>query len=408
MLFGIKMSDFLLSAPLQSSLMSVDLPSLIADSVICTDEAGCVVLFNHAAEESFGYSAAEVLGQHVEMLLPHRHRTDHVHEVRNFASGEGAANRLMGRRREVWGRRKNGEEFPAEATISRHSVDGKTILTVVHRDITERKELEKQREAIARELDHRIQNVFSVVNSLVSLSAKSAESVDEFRFSLQERLRALAATQAFLRRNARKTICLNELLLAELAYYRSPDGANVMIKGDQVALCPSAAQPLALTLHELATNSVKYGAFSDVQGQVTVTIESINEGDKRLLSIVWRETGGPPVKPPQHQGFGMMLIGQVIGRSFEAEVSFDYRPEGLIFRMILPRAKLEEIPGAQVRGGADVRCGVTPSVTDASQTSGAGQSCAVRRMRGGLSLPNTVLERLSRAARWFPLIPASA
>lgn len=333
--------------PVQAALMGVDVLALIADSVICTDEVGRIVLFNRAAEQSFGYSAAEVIGQHVEMLLPQRYRAEHVHQVRNFASGDGAANRLMGNRREVWSRRKNGEEFPAEARVSRHSVDGRMILTVVHRDITERKELEEQREAIARELDHRIQNVFSVVSSLVSLSAKSAASVDEFRGSLQARLRALAATQAFLRRGARGSIGLRELFLAELAHYRSPDGANVIIKGEPVALCPSAAQTLALALHELATNSAKYGAFSDLRGCVTVTSECMNEGDQRLLAIEWRETGGPPVTPPREQGFGTKLIEQVIKRTFRADVIIEYRPEGLVCRMILPRAALEAITEAQ-------------------------------------------------------------
>lgn len=357
--------------------MGVDVLALIADSVICTDEVGRIVLFNRAAEQSFGYKAAEVIGQHVEMLLPQRHRADHVHQVLSFASGDGAANRLMGIRREVWGRRKNGEEFPAEASVSRHSVDGRMILTVVHRDITERKELEEQREAIASELDHRIQNVFSVVSSLVSLSAKSAESIDGFRRSLQERLRALAATQIFLRLGERGRIGLHELLLAELAHYRSPDRANVIIKGDQVALCPNAAQTLALAIHELATNSAKYGAFSNSHGRVTVTSECANDGDQRLLAIEWRETGGPPVTPPVRRGFGTKLIEQVIKKTFRADVIIDFRPEGLVCRMILPRAAVEAIAEGQARtpqAGADIRsAGVTPVSTDKRPTSGLDQ-----------------------------------
>ena len=145
---------------LQSTIIYDDVLALIGDSVICTDEDGRVLLFNHAAEQSFGYDRAEVIGQPVEMLLPQRYCGERTDQVRSFASGEGATNRLMGRQREVWSRRKNGEEFPAEATISRHSVKDRTILTVVHRDITERKQLEKQNETIAQELDHRIQNVF--------------------------------------------------------------------------------------------------------------------------------------------------------------------------------------------------------------------------------------------------------
>lgn len=177
-------------------LVSGDVLALIADSVICADEGGRVLLFNRAAEQAFGYSASEVIGQHVEMLLPQRHRAEHANQVRSFALGDGTTNRLMGHRREVCGQRKNGEEFPAEATVSRQSVKGSTVLTVVVRDITERKGLEEQRETIARELDHRIRNVLSVVNSLVSLTARSAANIEEFKESLLERLGALARTQS--------------------------------------------------------------------------------------------------------------------------------------------------------------------------------------------------------------------
>ncbi|MCG6115262.1 MAG: PAS domain S-box protein [Mesorhizobium sp.] len=338
---------FSVPRPLQSTLMGIDVLALIADSVICTDEEGRILLFNQAAEQSFGYSATEVMGQHVEMLLPERHRAEHAHQVRSFALEDSAENRLMGQQREVWGRRKNGEEFPAEATVSRHSVNGRMVLTVVHRDITERKQLEELHEAIEHELDHRIQNMFSVVSSLVSLSAKSASSVDEFRDSLQDRLRALAATQTFLRRGRRGSISLGELLLAELAHYRNSEGTNLIIQSAPVELGWSAAQTLALALHELATNSAKYGAFSDERGSVTVTSESRSDGEERLIVIEWRESGGPPVKPPSRQGFGTTLIEQVIKRTFQADIIVDYRPEGLVCRMTLPRAAVEAIPAAQ-------------------------------------------------------------
>jgi len=129
------------------ALLSGDVLALIADSVICADESGRILFFNKAAEHAFGYRDSEVIGQHVEMLLPQRHRTAHAIEVRSFASGEGTASRLMGHRREVCGRQKNGKEFPAEAAVSRESVNGSTVLTVIVRDITERKALEKEREA---------------------------------------------------------------------------------------------------------------------------------------------------------------------------------------------------------------------------------------------------------------------
>lgn len=332
-----------LSPPLElQPVLNVDVLALVADSVICTDEEGRILVFNAAAELSFGYSASEVIGQQVEILLPQGDRADHVHQVRRFASGAGAPNRLMGRRREVRALRKNGEEFPSEAMVSRQMIDGRTIQTVVHRDITERRELEDLREAAAGELDHRMRNVLSVVNALVSLSAASALNVEEFKQSLTGRLAALAATQNVLRSGPQRSTTLSELILAELAQYQTADGANVAIEGPLVAVGPKAAQLLALAVHELATNSAKYGALHHAGGRVVVTSGFSGEGDSSRLFINWREAGGPPVKPPERQGFGTRLIEQIVARALRAEVVMDYRLEGLICRMTVPRATLDE------------------------------------------------------------------
>ena len=322
------------------SALNVDVLALVADSVICTDEDGRILVFNPAAEQSFGYSASEVIGRPVEMLLPQSDRAEHVRQVHNFALGDGPANRLMGHRREVRGRRKNGEVFPGEAMVSRQTADGKTILTVVHRDITERKELEELREAVGREVDHRMRNLLSVVNSLVSLSAASAVNVEEFKKSLIGRLTALATAQSFLLGKQQRT-GLSELLLAELAQYQSLGGANVSVEGPPVSVGPRAAQILALAVHELATNSAKYGALSHDGGHVAVTFAIKDEGDQGLLVIKWREAGGPPVKLPEREGFGTHLIKQIVARALRADVTMEYRPDGLVCRMKLPRATLE-------------------------------------------------------------------
>ena len=333
-----------LARPKSQAALNVDILVLVADSVICTDEDGRVLVFNPAAERSFGYSAAEVIGRQVDMLLPETDRLAHGQQVRSFALRAGPANRLMGRRREIRGRRKNGEVFPAEAMVSRQTIDGKMILTVVHRDITERKELEYLREAVERELDHRLKNLLSVVGSLVAISAVGAASVEEFQKSLTGRLNALAATQDSLRSGERYSTSLGELLLAELEHYQTPAGAHVVIEGPPVRLGPKAAQLLALAVHELATNAAKYGALSDVGGCLTVTSAFEGEGEDGVLVIDWQEAGGPPVKPPKRQGFGSRLIKKVVARALRAAVVMEYRPAGMTCRITVPKGVLEADP----------------------------------------------------------------
>lgn len=335
------MQDTALSAPLAlQPALNLDVLALVADSVICTDEDGRILVFNHAAEEAFGYKASDVIGQPVEMLLPHSDRADHVRQVHNFASGDDSTKRLMGHRREVRGQRKDGDEFPVEAMVSRQTVDGKTILTVVLRDITERKALEELREAAGRELDHRLSNLLAVVTSLVSLSAASARNVEEFKESLIGRLNALARTQSALLSKQQRA-SLSELFLAELAQYQTRDGANVDLKVPPVEVGARAAQILALAVHELATNSAKYGALGSAGGRVAVTSALKGEGNQAQLVIEWREAGGPRVKQPEREGFGTRLIKQVVAKSLRADVTMDYRPEGLIFQLTMPEAVLE-------------------------------------------------------------------
>lgn len=270
------------SAPLRPEpTLNADILALVADSVICTDEGGHILVFNAAAERCFGYSASEVLGREVEVLLQANQRAEHIRHVRSFMTGEGAANRLMGKRGEVVGRRKNGDEFPVEAMVSRQAVDGVTILTVVSRDITRRKELEELRDAAAREQELRLKNVLAVVNSLITLTASNAANVEEFRDSLVGRVRALAATQNALRFGQQTSTSLIKLLLAELDQCQAPDGSRIVISGPDVSVGATAAQLLALAVHELATNSAKYGALQNAGGHVSVTLaHSRDEADQ--------------------------------------------------------------------------------------------------------------------------------
>lgn len=130
-----------------------DILALVGDGIIVTDESGRILLFNRAAEAIFGYEPGEVLGNPVEMLIPERFRDEHARITSEFAAGGENAVRLMGHRREVAGLRKNGEEFPVEATLCRRRLGSTTTVTVAVRDISERKMLERQVEARTRALE---------------------------------------------------------------------------------------------------------------------------------------------------------------------------------------------------------------------------------------------------------------
>ncbi len=116
---------------------------IAADAIIAVDDSQHIILFNKGAEQIFGYSSEEVLGQPLDLLLPPRFAEAHRRHIRGFAAASEPARR-MSERREVFGQRRDGTEFPAEASISKLTQDGKTIFTVILRDISERKQAEER------------------------------------------------------------------------------------------------------------------------------------------------------------------------------------------------------------------------------------------------------------------------
>jgi PAS domain S-box-containing protein len=131
------------SAPLPEALYR-GIIAISTDAVICVDRAQRVILFNQGAERIFGYTADEVIGKPLDTLLPVRYRTAHGRHVQQFGGSDVAA-RQMGERGQIYGLRKDGEEFPAEASISRVEVDGNAFYTAVLRDISERWRAEEDR-----------------------------------------------------------------------------------------------------------------------------------------------------------------------------------------------------------------------------------------------------------------------
>ncbi len=121
--------------------------SIAADAIISIDESQRIIIFNEGAEKIFGYRAAEVVGELLDLLLPERFQRSHLGHIRHFASSPEKA-RQMGQRSEVFGRRKSGEEFPAEAAISKLRIDGRMMFTVVLRDVTDRKRAELRQQLL--------------------------------------------------------------------------------------------------------------------------------------------------------------------------------------------------------------------------------------------------------------------
>lgn len=120
---------------------------------------------------------------------------------------------------------------------------------------------------------------------------------------------------------------------------------NIAISGPPVMISAKAAQTIGLALHELATNSMKYGALSTPKGKVSIAWLYLLTGDKQAhLELTWQEHDGPLVTPPQRKGFGHFVIDRMATQSLNAHVKIEYRPEGLIWVLTVPVAELENEP----------------------------------------------------------------
>ena len=165
-------------------------------------------------------------------------------------------------------------------------------MTGVYIDMTERRKAEDHKSLLIAELDHRVKNVLACVAAVAQRSRECSRSADEFLEVLNGRINSLANTHALLSRSHWQGVGLNELVRSELAFCAKDE--RLVIEGPQVELAAEATQPVAMVLHELATNATKYGALSNSHGRVSVRWRrQSNGGSGGKLVLEWRETGGP-------------------------------------------------------------------------------------------------------------------
>lgn len=194
-------------------------------------------------------------------------------------------------------------------------------------NIDARKEAEQDRELLLREVDHRARNILTVLQGLVSLMPK--DDPQAFAVNFRNRLTALAGAHTLLAESRWRGVELRALLEEELQAY---DLKRVHLEGPPLLVRPERVQHLSMVMHELSTNSAKYGALSLPQGRLRVEWTPLESG---AVMIEWAETGGPPPQAPTRRGFGSTLIQSLIGRREGESIMYDWRAEGLCCSMVL-------------------------------------------------------------------------
>ncbi len=214
----------------------------------------------------------------------------------------------------------------AAATVDRAGrvvrVSGVTV------DITERKRAEERQNLLAREVDHRAKNALALAQSIVRLTR--GETIKAYIQAVEGRISALARVHTILSLSSWQGAEIGKLVDEELAAYATGD--QISFRGTDIQLQPATAQTLALALHELVTNSAKYGALSTLSGRLSLNWTIQDDA----LELVWEERDGPLVEKPASRGFGTRSVIASIESQLGGQAKFDWRSEGLICRLSVP------------------------------------------------------------------------
>ena len=207
-------------------------------------------------------------------------------------------------------------------------------------DITDRKKSEEHVQLLMREISHRAKNLLAVVQAIAGQTVRTAGSLETFgqRFAL--RLQGLAASHDLLVHENWRGAPLAGLARQQLAPFAEEGSYRLALSGPDVVLTASAAQTIGLALHELATNAIKYGAWSVPAGQVTLEWAFDDQAGQPQLRLRWIESGGPPVTPPTRKGFGHVVIKNMVAQSVDGEVHADYDPAGMRWTLSIPAGNL--------------------------------------------------------------------
>lgn len=224
--------------------------------------------------------------------------------------------------------------------VALHNPDGSIrewVGTVT--DIDERVRNEQRQKLLMSELDHRVKNNLAAVHGLAQQSLREAVSLESFRDSFSGRILAMARSHEALAASKWQGLDIASLVQVVTATFDTPEHPRIHLSGPPLTMPSRTILPLSLTLHELATNAVKYGSLSKENGSVSIRWQFNPAGD---LTLQWIESGGPPVTPPAKPGLGTKLIRGLVGYELQGQVQLDYHPQGLTCRIMIPAATLTE------------------------------------------------------------------
>ena len=270
--------------------------------IYAKDQQGRMVLANQPVMDAIGKTWAEIKGRTDLEFLNNRAEAELVvaNDRRIMAQGTREAFE------EVVSSKEGATRLWASTKAPLRDGSGLVVgLVGVSVDITDRKRIEDRLQLMVNELNHRVKNTLATVQAIASQTLRGSDAI--VRRTLEGRLMALAAAHDVLTRESWEGASLDDVVAGALAPFSGREDGRFRVYGPPLRLWPRAALALAMALHELSTNALKYGALSAGSGHVAICWEIVS-GANPILRLTWTEQGGPAVTPPARRGFGMRLV----------------------------------------------------------------------------------------------------
>lgn len=299
------------------------------DAIVAKDLDGVINSWNRGAERLFGYTAREVAGKSITIIIPPDYRHEEERILERIRRGEHVEPY------DTLRQRKDGTLVDISLSVSPVKDPGGGIVgaSKIARDITERKRAEHLRKLLTRELNHRVRNTLAIVQAMANQTfmnvPEAAASVKTFK----GRLGALSAANDLLTRENWEQVPMTELVRDSIA--TAGQSERIEIDGPSVTLDPRAAVTVSMALHELCTNAIKHGALASPTGIVSIAWDLAGTAEPRL-TLTWQERGGPPVAPPTRRGFGVLMLEHMLSQDLGGKVSLEFRSQGVICTMGVP------------------------------------------------------------------------
>ena len=344
------------------------------DAVIIVDQAGLINFANNRIEALFGHRPNSLVGKPFGVLMPKRYREDHSAHLSRFFTDPKP--RMMGAGLELHALRRDGSEFLTEISLSPGRIPDGLVVIAAIRDITlrsrgadalggenavlrglltqagvdaaklllqagidaaENDAAMRLQRLLLEELHHRVKNTLAMVMGITSQTLRTAENLQQGRSAVESRLVAWGRAQDLLLQTNWTGTKLIDVIRSAIEPFDVSDTRRFVVQETPIEIGARAVLPLTLSLNELCTNAVKYGALSNSLGSVDIT-STVDDGAQRF-TLTWIERGGPEVSEPTRRSFGTRLISRLADQ-LHGDVQLRYEPTGVICELNIPLTAL--------------------------------------------------------------------